>query len=160
MVRDRRWQNLAKPPPGGPAGGSVGRQEKTGAHTTTMFSSTSPHQPVPPNKWGDNGAAGALASATLAEKKQGSRAPRGPKVSNNFVSFPARRNLARVAKIDGGVAEAEAAGGSPRKKPYGQSPQKNPHGKETFLLRLDRVKATAEQGRKEPIELEGDPRSG
>ena len=65
-----------------------------------------------------------------------------------------------MAKIDGGVAEAEAAGGSPRKKPYGQSPQKKPHGKETFLLRLDRVKATAEQGRKEPIELEGDPRSG
>ena len=106
---------------------------------------------------GDDGAAGALASATSAEKKQGSRAPRGPKVSNNFGSVQARRNPARGAKIDGGVAEAEAAGGSPRKKPHGPLPWKKPCGEETFLLRLDRVKATAEHGRTEPIELEGDP---
>jgi len=63
---------------------------------------------------GDDGAAGALASATLAEKKQGSRAPRGPKVSNNFGSLPVCRNPGRGARINGGVAEAEAAGGSPR----------------------------------------------
>ncbi len=106
---------------------------------------------------GDDGAAGALASATSAENKQGSRAPRGPKVSNNFGPVQAFRNPARVAKIDGGVAEAEAAGGSPRKKPHGPSPQKKPRGKETFLLRLDWVKATAEHGRTEPIELEGNP---
>jgi hypothetical protein len=106
---------------------------------------------------GDDGAAGALASATSARKKQGSRALRGPKVPNNFSSFPARRNPARVARIDGGVAEAEAAGGSPRKKPHGSSPQKKPRGEETFLLRLDRAKATAEHGRTEPIELEGNP---
>jgi hypothetical protein len=38
------------------------------------------------------------------------------------------------------------------------SPRKKPHGDEgTFLLRLDRAKATAERGRTEPIELEGDP---
>jgi hypothetical protein len=58
------------------------------------------------------------------------------------------------------VAEAEVAGGSPRKKPCGPSPRKKPHGKETFLLRLDRAKATAERGRTEPIGLEdpqGDP---
>jgi len=72
----------------------------------------------------------------------------------NFESFPARRNPARGAKLDGGVAEAEAAGGSPRKKHHGQSPRKKPRGKETFLLRLDWAKATAEQGRKESIELE------
>jgi hypothetical protein len=98
-----------------------------------------------------------LASATSAEKKQGSRAPRGPKVSNNFGSAPACRNPARVAKIDGGVAEAEAAGGSPRKQPHGLLPQKKPHGEETFLICLDRAKVTAEHGRTEPIELEGDP---
>jgi hypothetical protein len=58
------------------------------------------------------------------------------------------------------VAEAEAAGGSPRKKPRGPSPRKKVRGEETFLLRLDRAKATAERGRKEPIGLEdpqGDP---
>jgi hypothetical protein len=62
-----------------------------------------------------------------------------------------------VARIDGGVAEAEAAGGSPRKKPHGSSPRKKPRGKGTFLLRLDWAKATAERSRTEPIELEGDP---
>jgi hypothetical protein len=98
-----------------------------------------------------------LAGATSAEKKQGSRAPRGPKVSNNFGSVQARRNPAHGAKIDGGVAEAEAAGGSPRKKPHGPSPPKKPRGEETFLFRLDRVKATAEHGRTEPLELKGDP---
>jgi hypothetical protein len=58
------------------------------------------------------------------------------------------------------VAEAEVAGGSPRKKPHGPSPRKKPRGEETFLLRLDRAKATAERGRTEPIGLEdpqGDP---
>ena len=101
-----------------------------------------------------------MASATSAGKKQGSRAPRGPKVSNNFEAAPARRNPARGAKIDGGVAEAEAAGGSPRKQPRGPSPRKKLRGEETFLLRLDRAKATAERGRTEPIRLEdpqGDP---
>ena len=106
---------------------------------------------------GDDGAAGALASATLAERKQGSRTPRGPKVSNNFGPVPACRNPARGAKINGGMAEAEAAGGSPRKKPHDPSPRKKPRGKEIFLLHLDPAKATAEHGRTEPLELEGDP---
>ena len=102
---------------------------------------------------GDDGAAGALASATSAEKKEGSRAPRGPKVSNNFDPVPARRNPARGAKFEGGVAESEAAGGTPRKKPHGQSPRKKPRGEGTFLLRLDREKAATERGRKESIGL-------
>jgi hypothetical protein len=79
-------------------------------------------------------------------------------VSNNFESIPAHRNPARGAKFDGGVAESEAAGGSPRKKPQDQSPQKKPRGAEIFLRRLDRTKA--ERGRKEAIEIEephGDP---
>ena len=75
-------------------------------------------------------------------------------MSNNF---PARRNPARRARINGGVVEAEAAGGSPRKKPHSLSPRKKPRGEGTFLLCLDRAKATAERGRMEPIELEGDP---
>ena len=75
---------------------------------------------------------------------------------NNFGPVQACRNPARVAKLNGGMAEAEAAGGSPRKKPHVPLPRKKPHGKETFLLRLDRAKATAKHGRTEPIELEGD----
>jgi hypothetical protein len=58
------------------------------------------------------------------------------------------------------VAEAEAAGGSPRKKPRGPAPRKKFRGEETFLLRLDQAKATAKRGRTEPIGLEdpqGDP---
>ncbi len=78
-------------------------------------------------------------------------------MSNNFGSVQARRNPAHGAKIDNGVAEAEAAGGSPRKKPHGPSPPKKLRGKETFLFRLDWAKATAEHGRTEPLELEGDP---
>ena len=109
---------------------------------------------------GDDGAAGTLASAKLAEKKQGSRALRGPKVSNNFGSVPTRRNPARVAKIDGGMAEAEVAGRSTRKKPHGQSPRKKPRGEKTFLLRLDRGKAATEQGRKESIGLVEDRAEG
>ena len=77
---------------------------------------------------------------------------------NNFESIPAHRNPARGAKFDGGVAESEAAGGSPRKKPQDQSPRKEPRGAETFLHRLDRTKA--ERGRKEAVKLKephGDP---
>ena len=55
------------------------------------------------------------------------------------------------------MAEAEAAGGSPRKQPRGPSPRKKLRGDGTFLLRLDRAKATAERGRMAPIELEGNP---
>jgi hypothetical protein len=109
---------------------------------------------------GDDGAAGALASATSAEKKQGSRAPRGLKVLNNFGSVPALRNPARVAKIDGGVAEAEAAGGSPRKQPHGPSPRKKPHREETFLICLDQAKATAKHGQTEPRADGGHPKKG
>ena len=75
-------------------------------------------------------------------------------MSNNFGSLPARRNTARVARINGGVAEAEAAGGSPRKKPHGSSPRKKPSGEETFLLHLDRAK---HDSRMEPIELDNNP---
>ena len=55
------------------------------------------------------------------------------------------------------MAEAEAAGGSPKKKPRGPSSRKTLRGEETFLLHLDRAKATAEHGRTEPIELKGYP---
>jgi len=55
------------------------------------------------------------------------------------------------------VAEAEAAGGSPRKQPRGPSPRKKLHGDGTFLLRLDRAKATTGRGRTEPSEPKGDP---
>ncbi len=70
---------------------------------------------------------------------------------NNFEAVLTCRKLARRAKIDGSMAEAEAAGGSPRKKPRSPSPRKKLRGKETFLLRIDRVKAAAERGQVEPI---------
>jgi hypothetical protein len=47
------------------------------------------------------------------------------------------------------VAESKAAGGSPRKKPQDPSPWKKPRGEEIVILRLDRAKAVASQGRKE-----------
>ena len=103
---------------------------------------------------GDGAAAGALASVTSAEKKQGSRAPRGPKVSNNFDSIPACRNPAHGAKLNGGMAELDAAGGSSRKKPQDHLPRKKLRGKEIVLHRLDRAKAIAEQGWKEAIKIE------
>jgi hypothetical protein len=65
----------------------------------------------------DGGAAGAVAVATLAGKKQGRKAPGGPKtpkVLNNF----GRWNPPHAAKFDGGVCKPELAGGTPsfRKK--------------------------------------------
>ena len=78
-------------------------------------------------------------------------------MSNNFGSFPAHRNPTCMVRINGGVAEAMEAGGSQRKKLHNSSPWKKPLGEETFLLRLDQAKATAEQGRTESIELVGDP---
>ncbi len=81
-------------------------------------------------------------------------------MSNNFGSVQARRNPARGAKIDGGVAEAEAAGRSPRKKPHSPSPPKKPRGKETFLFRLDRAKTTAEHGRTDDRAYGGRPKKG
>jgi hypothetical protein len=65
----------------------------------------------------EGGAAGAVAVATSAGKKQGRKAPGGlktPRVSNNF----GRRNPLHAAKFDGGVLKPEHAGGtlSPREK--------------------------------------------
>jgi hypothetical protein len=65
----------------------------------------------------EGGAAGAVAVATSAGKKQGRKAPSGletPRVSNNF----GRRSPPCAAKFNGGVREPELAGGipSPRKK--------------------------------------------
>ncbi len=54
------------------------------------------------------------------------------------------------------LCQAEAAGGSTRKQPRGPSPRKKLRGDGTFLLRLDRAKATTGRGRTEPSELEGD----
>jgi hypothetical protein len=88
---------------------------------------------------GDGGAAGAVAVAMSAMKKQGKKAPGGLetlKVSNNF--GPAgRRNPPRAAKVDGGVREPEFAGRTP-------SPLKKARGKEaSFLFCLDCKKASA-----------------
>ncbi len=81
----------------------------------------------------DRGAAGAVAVAMWAKKKQVKRAPGGHetfRVSNNF--GPAgRRNPSRAVKLDGGVRESELAGRTP-------SPPKKVQGKEApFLFRPD-----------------------
>jgi hypothetical protein len=94
---------------------------------------------------GDGGAAGAVAVAMTARKKQGKKTPGGLetlKVLDNF--GPARRqNPPRAAKFDCGVCKLESAGGTP-------SPHKKAQGKEAaFLCRPDRKKvfATAKGGR-------------
>ena len=84
----------------------------------------------------DGGAAGAVAVAMSAGKKQVRKAPGGletPRVSNNF----GRRNPPCAAKFDGGVREPELAGGTP-------SPRKKAQDKEDLSLdRLDQKKAFA-----------------
>ncbi len=91
---------------------------------------------------GDGGAAGAVAVATWAKKKQEKRAPGGHKtfrVSNNF--GPAgRRNPSHAVKLDGGVCESELTGGTP-------SPPKKGRGKEaSFLFRPDPFAAAKGKG--------------
>jgi hypothetical protein len=82
---------------------------------------------------GDGSAAGAVAVATSAGRKQGKKAPGGletPKVLNNF----GRQNTPRAAKSDGGVHEPELAGRT-------RSPHKKARGEEDSSLdRLDREK--------------------
>jgi hypothetical protein len=64
---------------------------------------------------GDGGAAGAVAVAMSARKKQGQKAPGGLKtlkVLNNF--RPAgRHDPPHAAKVNSGVREPEFAGGTP-----------------------------------------------
>jgi hypothetical protein len=84
----------------------------------------------------DGGAAGAVAVAMLAGKKQGRKTPGSletPKVSNNF----GRQNPPRTAKFDGGVRKPELASGtpSPRKKAREE--------KDSSLDRLDQKEAFA-----------------
>ncbi len=84
----------------------------------------------------DGGAAGAVAVATSAGKKQGRKAPGGletPKVSNNF----GRQNPPHAAKFDGRVRKPELVGGTPR-------PRKKAQDKEDSSLdHLDQKKAFA-----------------
>ncbi len=81
----------------------------------------------------DGGAAGPVAVATWAKKKQEKRAPGGHetfRVSNNF--GPAGHwNPSQAVKLDGGVCESELAGGT-------LTPPKKARGKEApFLFRPD-----------------------
>ncbi len=91
---------------------------------------------------GDGGAAGAVAVATSAKKKQEKRAPGGHetfKVSNNFGSAR-RRNPPHAVKFDGGVCEPEHAGETP-------SPHKGAQGKEASSLFRPNLLAAAKGGR-------------
>jgi hypothetical protein len=81
------------------------------APTTPLF--------INPSLWmsvGDGGAAGAVAMATAAGKKQQKKALGSPQISNNFKPV-GRQNLLCVAKAGGGVSKLEAAGSTPRKWP-------------------------------------------
>jgi hypothetical protein len=95
----------------------------------------------------DEGAAGAVAVATSAKKKQGKKAPGGLqtlKISNNFGST-GRRNPLQAAKLDGGGSEL----GMPRKRPAeGTSCQKARGGEVKFPFRLDCKRAYAAQSMK------------
>ena len=62
---------------------------------------------------GDDGAAGAVALATSAEKKREKKGL-GMRISNNFGS--PRRNPPRSTRTVG-VSEPEVAGGTPREEP-------------------------------------------
>jgi hypothetical protein len=64
----------------------------------------------------DGGAAGVVAMATAAGKKQQKKAPGSPKISNNFKPV-SRQNLPCVAKAGSGVSKPEAVGSRPRKWP-------------------------------------------
>jgi hypothetical protein len=91
---------------------------------------------------GDEGAAGAVAVATSAKKKQEKRDPGGRetfKVSNNF--GPAgHQNSPRAVKFDGRVHELELAGRTP-------SPHKGARGKEASSLFRPNPLAAAKGGR-------------
>ncbi len=95
------------------------------------------------NSTGDEEGAGAVAVATSAEKRQGKKALKTLKISNNFGSA-GRRNPPRAAKLDGGVSGPEIAGGMPRKRSEDGTPWKKAQGgEESFLLRLDCERAYA-----------------
>jgi hypothetical protein len=86
---------------------------------------------------GDGRAAGAVAVATSARKKQGKKAPGGLETLQVLNNFGPATTPPPAAKVDGGVRELEFAGGTP-------SPHKTARGKEApFLFRLDRKKASA-----------------
>jgi hypothetical protein len=99
------------------------------------------------NSTRDEGAAGTVAVATSAKKKQGKKAPGGLqtlKISNNFGST-GRRNLPQAAKLDGGGSKL----GMPRKRPAEGTPrQKGQGGNVKFPFRLDREMAYATQSAK------------
>ncbi len=85
---------------------------------------------INPSLWmsaGDGGAAGAVAMATAARKKQQKKALGSPKISNNFKPV-SRRNLPCLAKGGGGVSEPELAGSTPKKWPQEWTPRKKARG--------------------------------
>jgi hypothetical protein len=91
----------------------------------------------------DGGAAGAVAMATLAGKKQQKKSPGSPQISNN-IKLVGRQNLSRLAKAGGVVSEPEAAGSTPRKRPQEGTPRKKAQGgKGTFFFRVDHKRERA-----------------
>jgi hypothetical protein len=71
----------------------------------------------------DGGAAGVVAMAMAAGKKQQKKAPGSHKISNNFEPI-GRQNLPCIAKAGGGVSKPEAVGSTPRKRPQEGTPWK------------------------------------
>ncbi len=87
------------------------------APTTPLF--------INPSLWMsavDGGAAGAVAMAMAAGKKQQKKAPGSPKIFNNFKPI-GRRNLPFLAKAGGGVSKPEAAGSRPKNGLGGDPPE-------------------------------------
>ena len=92
---------------------------------------------------GDDGAAGAVALATSAEKKRGKKGL-GMRISNNFGS--PRRNPPRSTRTVG-VGEPEVAGGTPREDPADGTPRKKARsGEAAGALKGGRMAESFEEG--------------
>jgi hypothetical protein len=92
---------------------------------------------------GDERGAGAVAVATSAKKRQGEKALKTLKISNNFGSA-GRQNPPRAAKFDGVLSKPEIAGGTLKKRSKdGTSCKKAKGGEESFLFCLNRKWAYA-----------------
>ena len=94
------------------------------------------------NSMGDERGAGAVVVAMSAKKRQGKKALKTLKISNNF-GLPGIKTP-RAAKLDSGVSRPQIAGGMPRKRSEDGTPHKKAQGgEESFLFRLNRERAYA-----------------
>ena len=84
-----------------------------------------------------------MAVATSAKKRQGKKALKTLKISNNFESS-GHRIPPRADKLDGGLSRPEITGRMPRRRSKDGTPCKKARGgEESFLFRLEPERAYA-----------------